>query len=154
MTPPQALHSLLSLAERERNDAMSETQRVQMEHRNAQRQVEQLLAYRSDYEQRWSHRFSGGGEIAIVQCYQGFMDRLGDAIRAQEHVAALVAQRLARAQVQLQQHEMRVASIRKLIERRSAENRGVEARRDQKQSDEQAMRAAWQRRAGAALLPT
>lgn len=155
MTSPQALLSLLAHAERERNVAMSEAKRVEMEHRNAKRQAEQLLAYRSEYEQRWSLRFSAGdgGGIAIVQCYQGFMERLGDAVAAQQRVVAMAAQRLERAQALWQQQEIRVAAIRKLIERRSAEARSAEARREQKQQDEHGVRTAWQRAAGAALAP-
>ena len=155
MTSPQALLSLLAHAERERNVAMSEAKRVEMEHRNAQRQAEQLLAYRGEYEQRWSQRFSAGagGGIAIVQCYQGFMERLGEAVAAQHRVVAMAAQRLECAQAQWQQQEIRVAAIRKLIERRSAEARSAESRREQKQQDEHSVRAAWQRSAGAALAP-
>lgn len=156
-TPPQALLSLLAHAERERNGAMSEAKRIQMEHRNAQRQAEQLLAYRSDYEQRWSRRFSssgeGGGDIAIVHCYQGFMERLAEAIAAQQRVVAMAAQRLERAQAQWQQQEIRVAAIRKLIGRRAAEAQAVESRREQKQQDDHGLRAAWQRAAGPALAP-
>ncbi|MBK6866225.1 MAG: flagellar export protein FliJ [Ideonella sp.] len=150
MTASPALLSLLAHAERERNGAMSEAKRIEMEHRNAQRQAEQLLAYRNDYEQRWSRSFGNGGGIAIVHCYQGFMDRLGGAIAAQQRVVAMAAQRLANAQGQWQQHEIRVAAIRKLIERRSGEARVAEARLEQRQQDEHGLRAAWQR---AALSP-
>ena len=67
MTSSQALLSLLAHAERERNCAMSDAKRVELEHRAAQRQADQLLAYRSDYELRWSRSFGDGGGIAIVQ---------------------------------------------------------------------------------------
>lgn len=154
MNSPQALQSLLAHAERERNGAMSEAKRIEMEHRHAQRQAEQLLAYRCDYEQRWNRSFAAdGGGIAIVQCYQGFMDRLGAAIDAQQRVVAMTAQRLAGAQAHWQQQEIRVASVRKLIERREAEARGDEARREQKQQDEHATRSAWRRAGAAGLAP-
>ncbi len=153
MTAPQALISLLAQAERERNGAMSEAKRLEFDHGAAQRQAEQLLAYRADYERRWSRSFGDGGGIAIVHCYRGFMDRLDAAIAAQQRVVALAAQRLADAQAQWQRHEIRVASIRKLLERRGSEARSAEQRREQKQQDEHAMRIAWLRSAGAALAP-
>lgn len=153
MTAPLALLSLLAHAERERNGAMSEAKRIELEHRAAQRQAEQLLAYRGDYERRWSLNFGEGGGIAIVHCYRGFMDRLDAAIQGQQHVVALSAQRLAEAQARWQQQEIRVASIRKLLERRGSEARSAEQRREQKQQDEHAMRSAWLRSAGAALAP-
>ncbi len=153
MTPMQPLLTLLAQAERERNDAMAEAKRIEMEHRHALRQAEQLQTYRRDYEQRWSAQFSLSGGIAIVQCYQGFITRLGQAIEAQERVTLLAAQRLERAQQAWQQHEMRVASVRKLIERRGREQRGVEDRREQKQLDEHAARQLWGRAAGSGALP-
>jgi flagellar protein FliJ len=154
MTSASALLSLLAHAERERNAAMSEAKRVELVHRNAQRQADQLLAYRNDYEQRWGQRFADGGGIDIVQCYQGFMARLGDAIGAQQRVVAMAAQRLEDAQLLWQQREIRVASIRKLMDRRNVEVQAVEARREQKQLDEQAVRSAWQRAAGVAVTAT
>jgi flagellar protein FliJ len=153
MTAPQALISLLAHAERERNGAMSDATRLEFEHRAAQRQAEQLLAYRAEYEQRWSRGFGGDGGIAIVHCYRGFMDRLDAALQAQQRVVALAAQRLADAHAQWQRHEIRVASIRKLLERRGSEACRAEQRREQKQQDEHAMRSAWLRSAGAALAP-
>lgn len=151
MPASQALISLLAHAERERNGALSDAKRLEFEHRAAQRQAEQLLAYRADYEQRWSLNFGDGSGIAIVHCYRGFMDRLDAAIQAQQRVVASAAQHLADAQAQWQRHEIRVASIRKLLERRGNEARGAEQRREQKQQDEHAMRTAWLRGAGAAL---
>ncbi len=152
MNPMQPLLTLLAHSERERNAAMAEAKRVELDQRNALRQTEQLLSYRRDYEQRWSSQFGQGGGIAIVQCYHGFITRLGQAIEAQERVTQHAAQRLERAQEAWQQQEMRVASVRKLIERRSREQRGAEYRHEQKQLDEHAARLLWGRAAGAGAL--
>ncbi len=149
MTPMQPLLILLAHAERERNAAMAEAKRVEMEHRNALHQAEQLQTYRRDYEQRWSSQFSRSGGIDIVQCYQGFITRLGQAIDAQERVTLLAAQRLELAQATWQVNEMRVASVRKLIERRGRELRSADDRYEQKQLDEHAARLLWGRAAGA-----
>jgi flagellar FliJ protein len=152
MTPIEPLLTLLAHAERERNAAMAEAKRVELEHRNAQRQAEQLLTYRRDYEARWSSQFSRSGGIDIVHCYQGFVTRLGQAIEVQQRVTLLAAQRLESAQAAWQAQEMRVASVRKLIERRGKEMLGVEARHEQKQLDEHAARLLWGRAAGAGAL--
>jgi flagellar FliJ protein len=152
MTPMQPLLTLLAHAERERNAVMADAKRIEQEHRQALRQAEQLLGYRRDYEQRWSSQFSQSGGIDIVQCYQGFVTRLGQAIEAQERLTRHAAQRLEQAQEAWQQQEMRVASVRKLIERRSRELRGDDDRREQKQLDEHAARLLWGRSAGAGLL--
>jgi flagellar FliJ protein len=153
MTAIEPLLTLLTHAERERNAALAEASRAEAEHRNAQRQVEQLQTYRHDYEKRWSSQFSRSGGIDIVQCYQGFVTRLGHAIDVQQRVTLLAAQRLECAQAAWQVQEMRVASVRKLIERRGSELRGAEARREQKQLDEHAARLLWGRAAGSGALP-
>ena len=151
MSPIQPLLTLLAHTERERNAAMADAKRIELEHGNAQRQVEQLQTYRRDYEQRWSSQFSRSGGIDIVQCYQGFVTRLGQAIDAQERTTLQIAQRLQEAQVAWQAQEMRVASVRKLIERRGRELRGVADLREQKQLDEHAARLLWNRTAGGGL---
>ena len=152
MNPMQPLLTFLSHAEHERNMAMAAAKRAEMEYRNALYQAEQLQTYRRDYEQRWSGQFGHGGGIDIVQCYQGFIARLGQAIEAQQRVALLAAQRLEQAQESWQQHEIRVASVRKLIERRGREQRGADNRREQKQLDEHAARLLWGRTAGGGVL--
>ena len=152
MTPMQPLLTLLAHTERERNAAMADAKRVELEHRNAQRQAEQLQTYRRDYEQRWSSQFSRSGGIDIVQCYQGFVTRLGQAIDAQERATLQAAQRLEAAQAVWQEQEMRVASVRKLIERRGRELRGADERREQKQLDEHAARLLWGRAADSQAL--
>jgi flagellar FliJ protein len=145
MNDLQPLMSLLAQAESERDEARSHSQRQAAAHRTAEAQVEQLLEYRRDYEARWSEHFSRQSKIELLHCYQGFIDRLSQAIE-QQRVAADHAGRQATAAAQaLQVAELRVASVRKLIARRVAEQQLTEDRREQKQTDEFAARAAWQR---------
>ena len=54
----------------------------------------------------------------------------------------------------LRGQEMRVASVRKLLERRVQELRLAADRRDQKQTDEFAARAAWNQLQQRPLAPT
>lgn len=151
MTATTTLQTLLDHAERERNEAMAEAKRVELEHRAAARQADQLLGYRQDYEARWSSHFKQGEGIAIMQCYQGFVTRLDQAIEAQARVTALAAQRVETAQTAWQAQEMRVAAVRKLIERRELEQRAAGARQEQRQLDEHAARVQWGRSAGGLL---
>lgn len=146
MNAMQSLLTLLAHAERERDAALAELRRYQIEQRNAQAQADQLQSYRHDYEQRWSSEFSRSGDIAIVHCYQGFVTRLGQAIEQQTHVAQVAAQRLAQAEAVWRECELRVASVGKLVGRRNLALRNEEGRREQKLLDEQATRMAWERR--------
>ncbi|HEX3140378.1 MAG TPA: flagellar export protein FliJ [Rhizobacter sp.] len=137
------LMALLGQAERERDDALAAMQRANEAHLAAQTQADQLLTYRSEYEARFREQFSRQSSIEILQCYQGFSARLGQAIDQQRQIAGHAALRLEQSRETLRSQEMRVASVRKLLERRVQELRLAADRRDQKQTDEFAARAAW-----------
>ncbi len=145
MNPLAPLQALLAQTERERDIALIDSQRASTLHAQAVQQHEQLLTYRSEYEQRWGQQFRTSATIDVLQCYQGFMDRLVIAVEQQQRAVSDAALTSERERQRLQQHEIRVASVRKLIERRVADmQRGVE-RREQKSTDEFAARAGWAR---------
>jgi flagellar protein FliJ len=149
MNDLQPLMALLAQAEKERDEAQAHAQR-QLDALDAARaQAEQLVAYRREYEQRWGQRFASQGQIELVQCYQGFVVRLNQAVDHQARVQEQAVRQLERARAAVQQQELRVASVRKLIERRVQEiaRRGED--REQRSLDELASRAAWNRLAAA-----
>jgi flagellar FliJ protein len=148
------LMALLGQAERERDDALAAMQRANEAHVAAQAQADQLVSYRSEYEARFRDQFSRQSSIEILQCYQGFSARLGQAIDQQQQVAGHAALRLEQSRETLRGQEMRVASVRKLLERRVQELRLAADRRDQKQTDEFAARAAWNQLQQRPLAPT
>ncbi len=145
----QPLLALLSHAEGERDAALAHRQRMQEALDAARAQAQQLADYRRDYEQRWSERFAQPGQMDLLRCYHGFVTRLTQAIEHQARVAAQAQHQLERAQAALQQQELRVASVHKLIERRVQEAQRQGERREQHQLDELASRAAWNRLAAA-----
>ncbi len=142
MSALQPLFALLELALAERDSSLAARQRAARAADLATGQSNQLVAYRSDYEQRWSTQFRTEGAMPVVHCYQGFMNRLGQAVSHQDLVLQRTADQLAAAEQTLRQHELRVASVRKLIERRQLELRLSADRRDQKATDEFAARAS------------
>ena len=139
------LMALLNQAERERDDALAQARRTEAAHAAAQGQVEQLVAYRLDCESRYREQFSRQSSVDRFQTYQGFMGRLTMAVDQQQLVVDNAARRAEAAREAVREQELRVASVRKLIERRLAELRLAADRRDQKQTDEFASRAAWNR---------
>lgn len=143
MNPMQPLISLLAQTESERDQAWAEAQRALQAHQDAAAQVDQLRVYRREYEQRWSNQFKTEGRIELVHCYRGFMDRLTQAVEQQERICAYAATQAERTRTLLAEHEMRVASVRKLIERRAHEMRLSADRQEQKQTDEFGSRMAW-----------
>lgn len=141
------LHTLLEHEESGRDLALAAAQRARAAADAAQAQAEQLVAYRGDYRRRWSERFAGAGAIEIVRCYQDFTARLDQAIGQQQRIVERAAAEAEAARQALAAAEMRVAAVRKLIERRLHDERSRAARLDQKQTDEAAQRASWVARA-------
>lgn len=140
------LSALLEIQRGERDQALLGTREVESLALQASMQVEQLDNYRAEYVQRWSGRFRVQGNIELVRCYQGFMQRLEQAITQQRLAAEHAQQRLRVARDLLRQAELRVGSVEKLIERRQSDHKRRAARHEQSQSDEAAQRSHAQRR--------
>ncbi len=141
------LRTLLEQAEAERNAALGALNQARTRRDAARTQAQELEAYRHDYQQRWHAQFQRGAALDIVRCYQQFAERLELALRQQAHAVHVCEAALASAEDTLTAHELRVASVRKLIERREAEQARVAGRREQKVADEIAQRMTLARRA-------
>ena len=113
----------------------------------ADAQAQQLNTYRSEYVERWSTRFREPGSVALLQCYQGFMQRLDQAIVQQRNALMQAQSRADQARGVLRDNERRVASVEKLIERRQQHEQRQLARREQQRTDETAQRVHAQRMA-------
>ena len=137
-----ALHTLSEQALAERNLALAAFNQSRARFDAARAQATQLDAYRADYERRWSAQFAQGAALQIVRCYRDFSQRLETAITQQGFAVAKAQAAVAQAGDALTAHEMRVASVRKLIERRALAERRTHERREQKTDDEHATRVA------------
>ena len=142
-----ALATVLERAEAERDLARTALQRAEESARRAQSQADQLRQYRGEYQQRWTTQFSRQGAAEIVHCYQNFMGRLEDAVTQQHQQATAAHSHLDTLRSRLVAAELRVASVKKLIERRAAEARRVLAQREQRHTDETAQQLHWRARA-------
>lgn len=143
MASHDALRLVLEQAERERDAALALYQQAQQRAAQARAQAQDLLHYRGDYDARWQQQFrEGGAGIETLATYQGFGTRLGEAIAQQGQLAQTLEARVEAARQALAARETRVASVRKLIERRQAEQLLQQTRLEQKASDEFAQRAS------------
>lgn len=145
----RSLQMLLAQAEAQRDEALAEHMKLEAARRASVAQAEQLVAYRREYELRWSAEFCREGKIELVRCYQGFIVRLTQAVEQQERIAVHAAAQVERAAAIVRDHEVRAAALKKLVERRVQEGHRVAAGLEQRQSDEHAARAAWVRFAAA-----
>jgi flagellar FliJ protein len=136
------LKTLLQRAEADRDTAMKVLRQAEAMVAQAQAQAQQLQNYRSEYDQRWTTRFRESGTAELLHCHRGFGQRLDQAITHQDQNAQALGNRVNQAREVLLAREQRVAAVRKLIERRQAELGKIAARRDQRNTDEAAQRAA------------
>jgi len=139
----QTLQMLLEREEGDRDTATIALRQAERHLARVDQQMAQFESYRTDYVSRWQGEFQHAGGIEILHCYRSFMQRLDDAMAQltaqQVHAQASVR----RCQTMLLEAETRVAAIRKLIERRIEGHERLERRREQKNTDEMAQRAAW-----------
>jgi flagellar protein FliJ len=131
-----ALVTLLEQAESQRNIALAAFSHARARRDDARTQARDLEAYRDDYTTRWNGQFQRGAALEVVRSYHQFAGRLELAITQQAHALTVCDQALARANDVLAAHELRVASVRKLIERRVHEAQAVQTQREQRASDD------------------
>lgn len=134
-----ALHTLLSHAERQRDQVLGALLQTEEHLRRLQQQEEQLLAYRGEYHLR--HPATGGrtSSIEVLRYHEGFMQRLDQALAQQRAQVQQCTARCQELRATLVAEETHVASVRRLLERRDAQALRVEARQEQRHSDETAM---------------
>lgn len=137
----------VELAERQRDAARQTLKNLQGARQAAQAQLEQLSGYASETEQRWGMRAGAAVQPEVMHHHYQFMGRLDHAIGLQTQAVHGQDQRVERARQQLLQAELRLASLRKVLERRQSELALLLQRRDQKQTDERASQRAAARQA-------
>ncbi len=144
----QSLQVLLEHAESQRDAARSALQQAEQALQQLTAQCEQLQAYRGEYLARGPGLDGRAAPMALLRCHRDFLQRLDQALgqlQGQHQTTALRVEELRRA---LLAQETRVASVKKLMERREAEVQRGAARAEQRRSDEAALR---QRRDGGPL---
>lgn len=143
MESMRSLQLLLQHEQRQCDEAQAVLLRADQAARRAHEQRDQLVAYRGEYEARWSAQFRSGSAVQIVLHYRSFMQRLDQAVAMQSRQAEVTERHAAQARQRLLDCERRVASVRKLLERRGAELAQCSRQLEQKASDEQAQRRRW-----------
>lgn len=132
----------LEKIEHERDRALEVELKAQRALKAAKAQVEELMRYQGDYEQRWQLQAQQGQTVEVVQCHQNFMQQLNRAIVYQNQVIERAQAAVEKARAVLLEREKRAASIQKLVERKRHETERAALRVEQKTTDEQAARSA------------
>ena len=133
-----ALHTLLEYAESERDASLAALLQTEASARRMREQASQLLAYRDDYRLRHPAQGGRSASIELIRCHQNFMARLEQALAQQQGQVQATEAHCATQRSALVALETRVASVRKLLERRGQAARQSAARQEQRRSDETA----------------
>lgn len=87
---------------------------------------------------RWGMKADTAMQPEVMYHHYQFMDRLGHAARLQTGVVGDQEQRVELARRTLMEAELRLASLRKVLEKRRRDMELLLQRREQKQTDERA----------------
>lgn len=138
MSALSALSVAVELAERKRDEARRVLQDARRSQQAALDQMEQLKGYAQETQNRWGMRANASVQPEVMYHHYQFMDRLQHAMMLQTTVVASHDERVIAAQQGLLATELRLASLKKLAEKRRKEFELLQSRRDQKQTDERA----------------
>ncbi len=141
------LKTLLDHAERERDEGLALLRQAENAEAQLRLQAEQLHLYRNEYDARHPARGGRAAPIELLRCHLGFMQRLQQAQTQQLGQLEAVAARVQRQRQAVVALELRVASVRKLLERRGHDQRRASDRLEQRRHDEAAQQRAWRDRA-------
>ena len=138
MSQLNALVVAVEVASRKRDDARRVLQDALAAQQAARAQLAQLEDYAQETQARWGVRADTAMKPEVLYHHYQFMDRLGHAAGIQSGVVGDHAQRVDAARHALLEAELRLASLRKVVEKRRQELERAQMRRDQKQTDERA----------------
>ena len=138
MSSLNALVVAVEAASRKRDDARRVLQDAQAAQQAALAQLEQLEGYARETEARWGVKADTAMKPEVMYHHYQFMNRLGHAAGIQTGVVGDHAHRVEAARQALLQAELRLARLRKVVDKRRQELELAQMRREQKQTDERA----------------
>ena len=138
MSSLNSLAVAVEVASRKRDDARQALQDMLAAQQAARAQLDQLEDYARETQARWGMKADTTMKPEVMYHHYQFMDRLGHAAGVQNGVVGDHAHRVEAARRALLEAELRLASLRKVMEKRRHDLGLAEMRRDQKQTDERA----------------
>ena len=91
------LTTVLQHAQGERDQALAALRQAEAADSAARGQASTLQNYRGEYRERWTARFREEGTVELLHCYQGFSQRLDQAISMQSQATEQTARRVQQA---------------------------------------------------------
>ena len=139
----QAMLSLLEHAQNQRDAAMAELLRGEESARQLRQQAQQLDSYHADYAARAPTQNGRTAPIELLRSHLAFMQRLDQAVAQQHSLLQAAEAQLVQRRQTLVEREIRVASVRKLLQRRDEVAQRRSSRQEQNRSDEATAQRRW-----------
>ena len=108
----------------------------------AEVKLRDLEQYRQDYEQSFQQRAKAGQPVRALRDFQVFLARLDQAIQQQRQIVATSQSDVTGHSTRWQSAARQVKAVDSVVDRWQGEERRAQDRRDQKDTDERAQRAA------------
>lgn len=140
------LATLLAQQKQQRDTAAGLLEQARERAAAAQRQASELASYREGFHARWGAQPGQRVDMTLLRAYQGFGQRLDEAIGVQQGVVQGHDARVAQARSQLVQRETRMATTERLMGRTEQSLARSAARQEQKSADEAATQRLLRRR--------
>lgn len=126
----------IDLAMRRRDAGSAALLQVQRAHLGALNQMGQLESYAMETESRWALASRSSAQPEIVRHYDQFMDRLLQAVEMQRAVVDDHQRAATAARQALLEADIRVAGLKRLLDKRRTSIARMQVGREQKQLDE------------------
>lgn len=138
MSTLNALMVAVDAAARQRDAAFRALQDAERAQQAAQEQLRQLETYADETQARWGMRADAIVQPEVMFHHYQFMGRLGHAAGLQTGVVGDQAERAESARRSLLEADLRLVSLRKVVEKRQRDQALLRSRHEQKQTDERA----------------
>jgi len=140
MKRSKRLEPVGEMAVEEERECAGRVAGIQQRLDEANKRSVELKRYVVEYQSMFQQRAAAGIDMAGLRDYQTFLARLNEAVRQQDVVIAQIESECARARVEWLEAAARRSAVNKVIENARLEDRKVEDRMLQKESDERAQR--------------
>ncbi|CAG1005109.1 Flagellar FliJ protein [Methylophilaceae bacterium] len=138
--PPTVMHTLVDLAAKECKRAAEKLSEANQLLKDGQKNLTMLMDYRRDYTQQLSQHLQAGVFTESYQNFQGFLQKLDQAISGQEKVVESCKQKVEVQLKHWQACERKKLSYGVIINHAEARAHLVQLKKDQKLMDEHALR--------------
>lgn len=138
MTKQFPIDTLIGLAQDGLDEAAKQLGRAQRERSDVEAALDALIRYRDEYHSSFSASAQAGMPAGNWRNFQAFIDTLDAAIEQQRRLLAMATARVEAAKPEWVRNKQKLGSYEVLKARGDATQARVEARREQRDSDEHA----------------